>query len=137
MKSFSQFLTEAGVRRKMRLVKGLQNAALRAGEAAVRAGEYTSPEEEAAHDKLKVAETDLGREQQRRTPRVIRRAKQEAEQATPPVPAGSGIYTHVERLETVGERAAAYAAQMADAEKPGFVSRPRRFFRLPGGNDGY
>ena len=134
MKTFTEFLTEAGIRRKLRLVAGLQNAALQAGEAA--RGQY-SPEEEAAYDKLKVAETDLSREQQRRIPRVIKRAKQEAEQATPPVPAGSGIYTHVERLEEVGERAAGYAAKMADAEKPGFVSKPRRFFRLPGGNEGY
>ena len=134
MKTFTEFLTEAGIRRKLRLVAGLQNKALQAGEAA--RGQY-SPEEEAAHRELKGAETDLGREQQRRIPRVIKRAKQEAEQATPPVPAGYSIYTHVERLEDVGERAAGYAAKMADAEKPGFVSKPRRFFRLPGGNEGY
>jgi hypothetical protein len=125
-------ITEAGIRRKLRLVKGLENKALQAGEAAP--GEY-SPEEEAAHQKLGWAQTDLGREQQARTPRVLQRAKLEAERNAPPVPPGSSIYTHVERLENVGELAAGYASKMADGEKPGFARRKK--FGAPRGNDGY
>jgi hypothetical protein len=132
-KTFSQYLAEAGVRRKMRLVKGLQNKVLRAGEAAPRG--QSSSEEEAAHRQLKWAEQDLGREQARRTPRVLKRAKLEAERNAPPVPPGSGIYTHVERLENVGELAAGYASKMADGEKPGFARRKK--FGAPRGNDGY
>jgi hypothetical protein len=138
-KTFSQYLAEAGVRRKMRLVKGLQNKALRAGEAAPRG--QSSSEEEAAHRQLKWAEQDLGREQARRTPRVLKRATQMAQLMHPPVPPGSGIYAHVERLEDVGQSAANYANQMAGGEKPGFVKRKpyfvTRYTEPRGGNDGY
>ena len=82
-----------------------------------------------------LARQDVTREQNRRTPRVLNRALTAAQASEPPVTVG-GIFAHVERLERVGEKAAGYAGQMADAEKPGFANR--RFSNLvPRGNDGY
>lgn len=121
MKTFSQFLSEAGIQRKLRVLKATQKQAETGSDADWK--QYI------------LAGQDVTREQNRRTPRVLNRALTAAQASEPPVTVG-GIFAHVERLERVGERAAGYAGQMADAEKPGFANR--RFSNLvPRGNDGY
>lgn len=114
-------ITEAGIRRKLRVLKATEKQA------------------ETGSDidwkQYKLADQDVKREQQLRIPRVLNRARTAAETSEPPVTTG-GIYAHVERLERVGQKAAGYAGQMADVEKPGFANR--RFSSLaPRGNDGY
>lgn len=132
MKTFSQYLAEAGIRRKMRVDQATETAALAAS-----LDPMASPaEKRAAASTARLARADLQRESGRRTGRVIRRAKAEAE-ASEPLPTTGGIFAHVERLERVGERAAGYAGQMAYAEKPGFIRARERRTLAPRGNDGY
>ena len=116
MKSFLQYITEAGIRRKLRVLQSVEN----------------NPQ--STRGERIIAGQDVDREQRRRTGRVLNRAKAEAEASEPPVT--GGIYAHAERLERVGEKAGAYATQMAGAEKPGFARR-RSTSLAPRGNDGY
>lgn len=132
MKTFSQFLTEAGIRRKIRVAQATETAALAAS-----LDPMASPAEKtAAVRTARLASTDVKREQAGRTERVLSRAKAEAE-AHVPAPTTGGIHAHVERLERVGEMAAGFAGQMADVEKPGFVRARERRKLAPRGNDGY
>ena len=114
MKSFLQYITEAGIRRKVRVADSKK----------------LSPREKVG------ARADVKGEQDKRTPRVIKRAKQEAE-ASEPLPTVGGIHAHAERLERVGQKVAGYASQMADVEKPGFVRARNNRLLSPRGNDGY
>jgi hypothetical protein len=118
MKTFSQYLAEAGIRRKLRVLQAHEK----------------NPK--STRGQRVAARQDVQREQNKRTPRVLHRAKTEAE-ATTPLPTPGGIHAHVERLERVGEKAAGYAGQMADAEKPGFIRARERRTLAPRGNDGY
>ena len=120
MKTFLQHLSEAGIQRKLRVLKATEKQA-ETGSAIDR-------------KQYKLAGQDVTREQNKRTPRVLNRALTAAQASEPPVTVG-GIFAHVERLERVGERAAGYAGQMAGAEKPGFANP--RFSNLTPGNDGY
>jgi hypothetical protein len=120
MKTFLQHLSEAGIQRKLRVLKATRKQA--------------ETGSDADWKQYKLAGQDVDREQRLRTGRVIKRARTAAETSEPPVTVG-GIYAHVERLERVGEKAAGYAGQMAGAEKPGFANR--RFSNLVSrGNDG-
>jgi hypothetical protein len=124
MKSFLQHLTEAGIRRKMRVAQATDTAALSAS-----LDPMASPSEKrAAAGTARLAASDVKREQASRTGRVLRRAQTEAE-ARVPAPTTGGIYAHVERLGRVGEIATGFAGQMANVEKPGFIrARERRSF---------
>ena len=121
MKTFSQYLAEAGIRRKLRVLQSVET------DPGSTRGERVS------------ARQDVAREQARRTGRVISRAKTEAESSEPlPTIGGTGIlHAHAERLERVGQKTYGYAAQMADVEKPGFVRARERRTLAPRGNDGY
>jgi hypothetical protein len=130
MKSFLQYITEAGIRRKERLAIATEKQA-----GVVDTDPTATPAEKtAANRAAKFADTEVRREQNKRIGRVLSRAKTEAEASEPPITTG-GIYAHAERLERVGEKAGAYAIQMAGAEKPGFARRKRGL--TPHGNDGY
>jgi hypothetical protein len=118
MKTFLQYITEAGIRRKMRVLQAHEK----------------NPTGRALRSRF--AQLDVKREQDKRTPRVINRAKQEAE-ASEPLPTVGGIHAHVERLERVSQKATGYAGQMADVEKPGFVRARNNRLLSPRGNDGY
>jgi len=122
MKTFLQYITEAGIRRKLRVAQATETQAIAAS-----LDPMASPGKKlAAARRARGARLDVQREQNKRTDRVLRRAKAEAEESTP-LPETGGINAHVERLERVGEKAAGYAGQMADAEKPGFIqARERR-----------
>ena len=133
MKTFLQYITEAGIQRKLRVAKATERQAI--------ATQYLNPmaspgEKLAAARRARGAQLDVQREQNKRTGRVLRRAQAEAEASTP-LPETGGIHAHVERLERVGEKAAGYAGQMADAEKPGFIRARERRSLAPRGNDGY
>ena len=116
--SFRGFLAEAGIRRKLRVLQAHEK----------------NPTGHALRSRF--ARLDVQREQNKRTGRVLRRAKAEAE-AHVPAPTTGGIHAHVERLGRVGEMAAGFAGQMADAEKPGFIRARERRSLSPRGNDGY
>ena len=136
MKTFFQFLSEAGIRRKQRVAAATEKQSWNINFGANALNPNISQNERSASIRTaRTANADVKQEQNKRTGRVMQRAKAEAE-ASEPLPTTGGIHAHVERLERVGQKAAGYAGQMADVEKPGFANR--RFSNLaPHGNDGY
>lgn len=116
--SFRGFLAEAGIRRKLRVLQAHEK----------------NPQ--STRGERVAARQDVAREQRKRTGRVLRRAEAEAQASEAPVPAGYGIYAHIERAERVGEKKIGYATQMADVDKPGFVLRKQNQIYYHG-NEGY
>lgn len=137
MKSFLQYITEAGIRRKQRVAAATEKQSwdINFGANALNPN-ISRNERRASISTARAAGADVEREQKKRTGRVIKRAKAEAE-ASEPLPTTGGIHAHVERLERVGQKAAGYAGQMADVEKPGFVRARGNPLLTPRGNDGY
>lgn len=137
MKTFLQYITEAGIRRKQRVAAATEKQSWDINFGANALNPNISQNERSASIRTaRAANANVKQEQKKRTGRVMRRAKAEAE-ASEPLPTTGGIHAHVERLERVGEKAAGYAGQMADVEKPGFVRARNNPLLSPRGNDGY
>jgi len=120
MKSFLQYITEAGIRRKQRLATALERDSWNTQFNA----DFTSSERSAAIRTARAAETDVKREQARRVPRIVNRAKSEAEAY---IPAYVSPEARIERMGDVGSMATEWGKEMLAVKKPGFVQ----------GNDGY
>lgn len=134
MKTFLQYITEAGIRRKQRVAAATEKQAI----AADSEPGITPREKRAANVTAILAAQDVEREQESRIGRVLKRAKSEAEHSEPSVSAhtAGGAWPHVERMERVGEKAVRYAGEMVNVEKPGFVGSTKKPL-TPRGNDGY
>ena len=127
MKTFLQYLAEAGIRRKQRVAAATERASWKLGIAPI--SPYVSGRERSAAIRTaQTAETDVKQEQARRVPRIVRRAKAEAEAHVPPYVSPEA---KIERMGDVGSLATEYGKEMLRVEKPSFV-RARVH-----GNDGY
>lgn len=137
MLSFTQFLTEAGIRRRQRV----ENAAFKK-DLRVSTDPKSTPAQMAETENVAAqAETLVSLEQAARSRRVLKRAKKEAGIVNPlrrspfevfTRPASTGNLDPHETLKRIpgGEQAAEWASEMMDVTKPGFVRGDRRMVKL-------
>lgn len=125
MKTFLQYITEAGIRRKQRLAAATERQSWDINQGANAFNPTISQNERSAAIRTaRAAETDVKREQARRVPRIVSRAKSEAEAY---IPAYVSPEARIERMGDVGSMATEWGKEMLAVKKPGFVQ----------GNDGY
>ena len=139
MLSFTQFLTEAGIRRRQRVERAAFEKDLR-----VSTDPKSTPAQMAETEKVAAeAETLVSLEQKARSGRILKRAKKEAGIVNPPRRSPFEVFTrpastptgNLDPYETLkripgGEQAAEWASEMMDATKPGFVRGDRRTVKL-------
>jgi hypothetical protein len=135
MKTFSQYLAEAGIRRKQRVAAATERSSwdVNFGANAFNPN-ISNAQRSAAIRTDRAAHADVNAEQARRVPRIVRRATAEAEAHTPTL---NTPKAKIERMGNVGELATEWGKQMLAGEKPGFVQSARRSLGAPRGNDGY
>jgi len=134
MLSFSQFLTEAGIRRRQRVERAAFEKDLR-----VSTDPESTPAQMAKTEKVAAeAETLVSLEQKARSRRVLERAKKEAGIVTPLRRSPFEVFTRpaseptgsLDPHKTLKGKAAEWASEMMDVTKPGFVRGDRRMVKL-------
>jgi len=132
MLSFTQFLTEAGIRRRQRV----ENAAFKK-DLRVSTDPESTPDQMAETEKVAAqAETLVSLEQKARSGRILKRAKKEAGIVNPPRRSPFEVFTrpastgNLDPHETLKGKAAEWASEMMDVTKPGFVRGDRRMVKL-------